>query len=441
MDLEVILADTLARSAEYEQLVFRHDPAYDDMNRAIAIVKKFITDNKLIIYGGTAIDMALRLHGDKIYPDDLFPDLDFYSKDSVNHAYELADILYRAGFTETRAINASHLKTMRIDIGSNHFIADISFQPAIVFDAIPWLEYSHMRLVHPLFQRIDMHNVLSFPYDGAPREVIFARWNRDVKRFNKMDKYYPVVIDASMGPPPSTTLSLPIQYHKQVFTGDIAYAFMYHCFTKFGITDDTIIPATLTINTQIHVSAAFIETVSFESVPDAIVYEPIGSIIPARSELESPRHVIMDTHNRLLSVNSVHINDVAFRIVNIQFLLRSYISLHFAKSLPGSEYALARYQSLLKMIAHAEKYAVDHPEATALPFFPSIQTYGNDNIDLTRQVLLNRMYHELDGVEQFIVPYNYYSGKSIPASRPHPPFNMTHSEFYRESGSVVESSH
>ena len=410
-------------TAAYEQLVFKYDPAHDDLNRAIVLVKKFITDNKLIIYGGTAIDYALRLCGDKIYPDDLFPDLDFYSPDNINHAYQLADILYNAGFAETRAINAAHMKTMKIDLGSNHFIADISFQPEVVFDIIPYLEYDHMRIVHPLFQRVDMHSALSFPYDGAPREVIFARWSKDVKRFNLLNKYYPVETQVS---PPIPSM-IPFE-RGPVFCGAVAYAFLYDRFSKWGVDDNDIIKARLDIK-NMQVSANFIEIVSFdEQLGDK--YEPLGTIMPAKTINESKNMIAYDTRNRLVSVNSIHVGDVSFRIVNVQYLLKHYIGLHFA----GDIHALAYYNSIMRMIVHAEKH---EPDPFVSPFFPSIQTYGNDNLDLTRLVLLSRIYHELDDSEPFSTPDNYYPSRSIPAGRAHPIFDIESSEFYREHGRAM----
>jgi len=432
------MEQVVALKDEYEQLIFRYDPAYGDLNRAIIIVKKFIEERQLIIYGGTAIDYALRLQGDKIYPDDLFPDLDFYSPDNIKHSYELADILYKAGFENTRAVNAAHMKTIRIDLGGNHFIADISYQPTQVFAAIPYLEYDHMRIVHPLFQRVDVHSALSFPYDGAPREVIFARWSKDVKRFNMLDKYYPV--EARPAPPAPPVITFPLERRKNVFTGLCAYAFMYHWFSKYGVVDNDVIPAKLSVTGKpatgkpatgqiISLSANVIEIISFElskdADPEAHQYEPLGTIMPAKAV--SDNIIVYDTRNRLVSVNSMHIDSVAFRIVNVQYLLKHFIGSHFA----GDTTALAYYNSLMRMIAHAEKHEKD---PLTSPFFPSIQTYGNDNLDLTRQVLLNRMYHELDDVEQFSIPYNYYPGRSIPASRPHPTFDVESSEFYRERG-------
>ena len=54
---------------------------------ALDIVKKFIVDRKLILFGGLAIDYALRLKGDKIYSDTKRPDLDFLSPRNVDDAF------------------------------------------------------------------------------------------------------------------------------------------------------------------------------------------------------------------------------------------------------------------------------------------------------------------------------------------------------------------
>lgn len=432
---------------EYEQLVFKHDPAYADMNRALVLVKKFITDNNLIIYGGTAIDMALRLHGDKIYPDDLFPDLDFYSKDNVKHSYELADILYKAGFTETRAINAAHMKTMRIDLTHNHFIADISYQPKELFDKIPYLVFDNMRIVHPMFQRIDMHSALSFPYDSSPREVIFARWSKDVKRFNMLDKYYPVediraerTGETSSKERTIPTITFPLELRSNVFNGFVAYAFLYHEYEKLLDKNPNVIVAELTIGDGgITCTAPHVDIVTMQLPKGDTVdtYEPLGSILPARCEYTNGGSdgvatpiIAYSTKNRLLSINSVKIGDVAFRIVNIQYLLRHFMSLYFAEQ---DVTYMRYYESVLLMIECAEK-SLDEEHALHSPFFPSVYTYGADNLDPTKEVLINRMYAELDGVKQFVTPWNYYPARSIPKGLPHPAFDINSSEFYRESG-------
>src|SRR5581483_6869402 len=112
-----------ASAKKYELISTKLDPQYDLVVKAVPLVKNFIAERGLIIYGGTAIDYALRLHGSCIYPDEqlAIPDLDMYSKDSVSAAYDLADILFAAGYKDVRVIRATYVRTMRVDIGDNHF--------------------------------------------------------------------------------------------------------------------------------------------------------------------------------------------------------------------------------------------------------------------------------------------------------------------------------
>jgi hypothetical protein len=211
----------------------------------------------LIIYGGSSIDYALRLHGDKIYPDELLtiPDLDFYSYDNVEHSYQLADILYSRGYKESRAINAQHMETMRVDLVDNHFIADITYRPKEVFNTLPTLNYNGMKIIHPIFQRIDLHSSLAFPYDNVPREVIFERWSKDIKRFNLLDKYYPVKVEGETIA--AREMKIPLSARKFVFAGFAAYALIYHEYNNamkaLDVSiDQTIIPAKFEVSDMIN---------------------------------------------------------------------------------------------------------------------------------------------------------------------------------------------
>ena len=178
----------------YELATIKYDPALQKIEEIAQLVVDFIRDRKLIIYGGLAIDYALRLCGDSIYSDEVLQiDYDFLSPDNIEDAYDLAEIIYEyTGREDVRAINALHLGTMRVDISANHFLADVSHSPPEVFPHLPTINYQGMRCIHPDFQRIDMHSSLSFPFDFAPMEVIFHRWKKDVKRLLLINKYYPI---------------------------------------------------------------------------------------------------------------------------------------------------------------------------------------------------------------------------------------------------------
>lgn len=213
---------------KYEDISVKKDPVFNDVVEAIKLVKNFIRKKGLIIYGGTAIDFALRLKGDAIYTNDslLFPDLDFFSPDNVNDAYELSLILYQAGWKETRAIVATYVRTMRVDIEKNHFIADITFLHPAVFQNIKTIEFDGMKILPPEFQKIDLHLSLSYPFDKAPREVIFERWKKDIERFNLLDKYYPSKGVVKAAEIQKETIKIPISdwLHTSLFNGFGAYS-------------------------------------------------------------------------------------------------------------------------------------------------------------------------------------------------------------------------
>lgn len=449
------------RSKEYEVVVTERDPVYKDLLIGIEIVKKFVADNGLILYGGSSIDYALRLHGDKIYPDNLPPDLDFYSPKNVEHAYQLADLLYYRGYKDARAINAQHMETMRVDLVDNHFIADITYRPPEVFDKLPTLVYNGMKIIHPLFQRIDLHSSLAFPYDNVPREVIFERWNKDIKRFNLLDKYFPV---AAAEPMKTREVKAPAVFKKYVLSGFAAYAIIYHAYARdmkeLGAdVDPRVTPAKFAHDSAIVFDTLDqkMEIVHFdpEKAADELglngvkKYETYIHIIPetVAGNVDATGVVIYSTRNRLVSANSVKVGEQIFRIVNVQYLLKHFIAMYFMHTHAQSQQPklantyLDRYASLLRMITGYEDALVAggaESRAVESALFPTIETYGRDNRNLASEVALNRLYNELDGVELLSVPRNYYPGRSIAKGVPHPEFVFEGNPFFMELGREIK---
>jgi hypothetical protein len=182
-------ADSHAK--DLKVLAQRRDADGPMIDRALEIVRKFIVERGLILFGGLAIDYALRLKGSSLYPDDERPDFDVLSPRSVDDAYDLADILRAAGFEGVGAVRGVHVQTMRVSTNLV-WVADIGYAPRDVFDRIPTLELRGVRLVHPTYQRMDMHLAFCFPFSGPPREDVFHRWAKDLDRFNRFGQYYPI---------------------------------------------------------------------------------------------------------------------------------------------------------------------------------------------------------------------------------------------------------
>ncbi len=424
-----------ARSKEYEFLAISRDPLFASQITATEIVKKYIRDNGLIVYGGTAIDYALRLHGDKIYSDDMqaIPDLDFFSSNHVEDSYNIADLLFNAGFDKARAIYALHIETQRVDLKDNHWMADITYRPADVLRSLPTIEYDGMKIIHPDYQRLDLHSSLSFPYDNPPKEVIFARWSKDIKRFNLLDKYYPI----SPRVPKQTktnVVHLPKMLLDKCMPVDfMAYAAICRIILdsgkslpdealklSFKITSDSIVyeePRISSLVSQRPESAC-----SYLGLNDIKGYYPYINIIPQYYEgtFDSSLIRVYSSEHRLLSFVTVTIDGARMRLPCVQYLLMQLLSKWFKYR---DEIYRDAYASLLLMVKN-----VDHPVLGL-----STKVFGSDNISLSKSIALNMLEVELDGVEPLYKPVNYRAEK-----RTHPPFDITKMLYAHESGGLMK---
>jgi hypothetical protein len=177
----------------FKTTTVEHKHGFEDFIKAQDIVKKYIQEHECILYGGIAIDYALRLRGDKIYEDTELPDFDFFTTNPIATAVEIVNIiLAHIPDANVYAYRARFIRTMRISVGDNNWVADISYIPPNLFAHIPTLTFDGMRVVHPYFQYVDLHASIAYPYDNSPTEVIFARLTKDIKRFAKLTFAYPI---------------------------------------------------------------------------------------------------------------------------------------------------------------------------------------------------------------------------------------------------------
>ena len=101
----------------------------------ISIVENFLRINKLVCYGGTAINNILPIE-DQFYDKSFeLPDYDFFSTTPMKHAKKLADMYYKKGFNEVEAKSGVHPGTFKVFV---NFIpvADITYLPPEIFKKI-----------------------------------------------------------------------------------------------------------------------------------------------------------------------------------------------------------------------------------------------------------------------------------------------------------------
>lgn len=165
------------------------------LKRIASDVEDFIRARQLVVYGGQAIDFALRARGaDGIYAADTLPDYDFLSPDHAGDAFVLAQQLAAKHPPHRFSVRrARHIQTVRIWCNSlsSEPVADLSFMPPSVFERVPFLELDGIRFVHPRWQFADQHLSLSRPFGRFPGENVFFRWRKEVPRHCLLFGMYP----------------------------------------------------------------------------------------------------------------------------------------------------------------------------------------------------------------------------------------------------------
>ena len=157
------------------------------MKQIIDVLEKFIHDKKLVCYGGTAINNILPV-ADQFYNRNLeIPDYDFFSPNAMNDAKELADIYYRAGFSDVESKAGVHYGTYKVFV--NFFqIADITQLDNKLFSSLKKNAVIKDGILYspPNFLRMAMYLELSRPGGDI------TRWEKVLKRLNLLNKNYPL---------------------------------------------------------------------------------------------------------------------------------------------------------------------------------------------------------------------------------------------------------
>ena len=160
----------------------------EDVKQIIKIVEDFLMQKKLVCYGGTAINAILPKYAQFYNRDIEVPDYDFFSNHALDDAKELADIYFKAGYTDVEAKSGVHAGTYKVFV---NFIpvADITYLEDEIYKAIKKDAITRMGILYapPNFLRMSMYLELSRPHGDT------SRWEKVLKRLNLLNKHYPLI--------------------------------------------------------------------------------------------------------------------------------------------------------------------------------------------------------------------------------------------------------
>lgn len=161
-----------------------NDPKMKDI---IAILENFIKKNKLVCYGGTAINNILPEMAQFYDKKTEIPDYDFYSPNALEHAKDLADEFYENGFSEVEAKSGMHHGTYKVFVNFVG-IADITQLDPTLFKNIraEAIKVDGILYAPPNLLRMGMYLELSRP------EGDVSRWEKVSTRLALLNKHHPL---------------------------------------------------------------------------------------------------------------------------------------------------------------------------------------------------------------------------------------------------------
>tara|TARA_B110000114_G_scaffold185329_1_gene231922 strand:- start:190 stop:1602 length:1413 start_codon:yes stop_codon:yes gene_type:complete len=158
-----------------------------EVKEIISIVESFLLKKSLICYGGTAINNILPLYDQFYDKSSEIPDYDFFSKNALSDAKELADIYYSKGYENVEAKSGVHHGTYKVFV--NYMaIADITYLHPDIYNSFKnkTVKVDGLLYAPPNFLRMSMYLELSRP-DGD-----VSRWEKVLKRLSILNKHYPL---------------------------------------------------------------------------------------------------------------------------------------------------------------------------------------------------------------------------------------------------------
>lgn len=445
----------------WEDVVVKNDANYANTKRALEITEQFIGDNNLILIGGMAIDMALKLVGRSgIYQNEKLPDYDFLSPDTAAHSAQLAHLLCKAHLVNVSAINAMHTTTIKVRCNFTP-AADIGFCPKRIYDELPTLKIGRLRIIHPHFQIIDIHRSLSYPFDRA--QVIgaglFYRWKKDCTRYDLLLDAYPIECVSTSNPALPGSLGCTIETSRivldaELLAGDCLAGWAAISYWKCASASAASCASVeIPVDEPIHVFtddfSKYIQRADIANSDSILYFEAVLGHLPRHVKLSiaGQKYEIFDNYGALLSAEPVGANKVGsiatrdaqsasnsaessggMYIANLQHCMLFLINMIYISARGASEqlksYCRAQYVECTQLVSHSDKPGI----------IPSINVFGSANWDESYLIGRRKFVARLSGVklqDQDVIDGIYPAEPKCSASIP---FDYKKSPYFAISG-------
>lgn len=176
-----------AAAEKAQEIIDKTEASNPLVHKMMGVVRKFIQHNRVLCYGGTAINNLLPKEKQFYNPETDIPDYDFFTENPQKHSKEIADLLVKAGIPNVEVKPGVHLGTFKV-FADYTGVADVSSMEHGVFKKL-WaesIEKDGLHYVPPNFLRMSVYLELS-----RPRGFV-ERWTKVYKRLKLLNDEYPI---------------------------------------------------------------------------------------------------------------------------------------------------------------------------------------------------------------------------------------------------------
>ncbi|MEM0354066.1 MAG: hypothetical protein QXW79_00655 [Thermoplasmata archaeon] len=361
------------------------EPTIHEKREVMKIIREFIREKERKVYGGTALNEALKMINpeDAIYDETIFSDIEFYSPTPAVDLVELTNILYHKGYKYIQGKEAQHDETYSIFVNMQLY-CDITYVPRNVYYGIRVLKIDGINYVHPHFMLIDYLRMINDPMNAAEQ-----RWEKAFKRIFKLLKNYPLEhirrplnlprpseeVETYLTKIRSSFLTMEDVRDTCLITGFSAYNFFVtHAMKRLGSTETG---GSSKISEYIGSMLAIVPYFEFVSVSyvDTVVklYNFIRGIVEDPKELSLEEYfplfqftnysVVINYKNQPIAkvyeadgqcITNIKIKYHGYRYVSYQYLLMSLLIFKFQAYLRGDELMYCNYRSAISNLVEVK---------------------------------------------------------------------------------------
>jgi hypothetical protein len=322
--------------------------------RALDIVRKFIQSNRVMCYGGTAINNLLPKEEQFYDPEKDIPDYDFFSSTPQIHAMEIADKLTDAGFKSVEVKPGVHLGTFKV-FSDYIGVADVSHLDKPIFNTL-WknsIQKDGIHYVPPNFLRMSVYLELSRPRGDV------TRWKKVYTRLQLLNKYYPMTCPKDQGDMSEIYMSSETKESLETILikqNAILLGFNGMSLQKKGSPTRWQLPLDVLVTPEIieKTSEMFEAVLNKKGSVEVKKFPPYGELLPSHIDIEDKKSgIVLIRLYETSACHSYHKTAGGLYVASIPTLLQFFLSViygpdHFLEDIPEQRFLCAA-QNLVEL--------------------------------------------------------------------------------------------